>query len=95
MQRIRFAIAYLFFHQTGGGWFCPNQTINEFAHTKEHYPELWAELETLSHEPNIISQGFKWGKTFQQVTREVDEILEERYWSKQQMTIFDFLQEEG
>lgn len=48
------------------------------------------ELEKLSHEPNIISQGFKWGKTFQQVTREVDEILEEKYWAAAQMTIFDF-----
>lgn len=80
------------FTKRGGCWFCPNQTINEFAHTKECYPELWAELEKLSHEPNIISQGFKWGKTFQQVTREVDEILEEKYWAAAQMTIFDFLE---
>lgn len=49
-------------------------------------------MEKLSHEPNIISQGFKWGKTFQQVTREVDEILEEKYWAAAQMTIFDFLE---
>lgn len=82
------------FSKRGGCWFCPSQTIKEFAHTKEHYPELWAELQRLSKEPNIISQGFKYGKTFQEVEREVDDILEEKRWAAAQMTIFDFLGEE-
>ena len=73
----------------GGCWFCPNQSIKEYSYIKEHYYELWEELEKPSHEPNIISQGFRWGKTFQQVTKEVNEILDNKYWSAAQLTIFD------
>ena len=74
----------------GGCWFCPNQTIKQYSYIKAHYPELWEELEKLSNEPNIISpQGFRRGKTFQQVKKEVNEILENKYWAAVQLTIFD------
>lgn len=81
------------FSKRGGCWFCPNQKIAEFAHTKEHYPLLWQELERLSQEPNIVSQKFKYDKTFQQIAGKVDEYLENQYWKENQLSIFDCLQE--
>ncbi len=73
----------------GGCWFCPNKNVKQYSYIKEYYPELWEELEKLSHEPNTISQNFRCGKTFQQVTKEVNEILENKYWEVAQLTIFD------
>ncbi len=55
----------------GGCWFCPNSSIKDFARLAKSHPELWAELEKLSHDTEIISQGFKYGRTFQSVNREV------------------------
>lgn len=72
----------------GGCWFCPNQAIAEFAALKKEYPELWAELKLLSQDKEIVSQGFKYGKTFQEVEKEVDLI-------NNQMTIFDILEDKN
>jgi hypothetical protein len=36
------------------------------------HPELWGELRELSKIPNLCSYGFKYGKTFQQVEKEMD-----------------------
>ena len=55
----------------GGCWFCPNSSIKDFARVAKQHPELWAELEKLSHDPEIVSQGFKYGRTFASVNREV------------------------
>lgn len=74
----------------GGCWFCPNATIKEMAYTKEYHPELWEELERLSKTPNMASQGFKYGKSFTEVDREIDKYLERKRWEAAQMTIFDF-----
>lgn len=68
----------------GGCWFCPNSSIKDFARLKKYHPELWEELENLSHDPDIVSQGFKYGRTFASVNREVDLI-------NNQISIFDFL----
>lgn len=65
------------FTKRGGCWFCPNQSYKEFAHTKLHYPKLWDELRRLSHEDNLISHGFKYGESFEQVNKKVDDILDE------------------
>lgn len=54
-----------------GCWFCPNSSIKDFARLEKEYPELWAELERLSHDTEIVSQGFKYGRTFASVNREV------------------------
>lgn len=74
----------------GGCWFCPNASIKEFSYIKLNYPEMWAELAKLSKTSNMVSQGFKYGKTFAQVDREIDDYLEDQAWAKAQMTIFDF-----
>lgn len=60
------------FAKRGGCWFCPNQAIKEFAYLKTNHPELWAELVTFDSVPNKVSEGFKYGKTFKQVSLEVD-----------------------
>ncbi len=68
----------------GGCWFCPNSSIKDFARLAKAHPELWAELEKLSHDPDIVSQGFKYGRTFDSVNREV-------YVINNQITVFDTL----
>lgn len=55
----------------GGCWFCPNSSIKDFARLAKKYPELWGELEKLSRDPDIVSQGFKYGRSFASVNREV------------------------
>lgn len=63
------------FSKRGGCWFCPNQGYVEFAYIKSKYPELWEELRRLDKEENVVSHGFKYGKTFSEVDARVDEIL--------------------
>ena len=72
----------------GGCWFCPNCSVKEFAALKRQYPELWAELEMLSHDTEIVSKGFKYGRTFDSVNREIDLI-------NSQMSIFDIVDNSG
>ncbi len=67
-----------------GCWFCPNQSVQEFALLKKHYPELWEELKKLSYDPDIVGQGFKYGVTFAEIERRVDAI-------NNQITIWDIL----
>ncbi len=66
----------------GGCWFCPNSSIKDFARLAKEYPELWVELEKLSHDKEICSQFFKYGRTFESVNREIQVI-------NNQMSIFD------
>lgn len=56
----------------GGCWFCPNARIAQLAKLKRMHPDLWAELETLSHTPNLCSYGFKYGETVQKISRKLD-----------------------
>lgn len=55
----------------GGCWFCPNSKVKDFAQFAKEYPHLWAELEKLSHDNEIVSQGFKWGRSFASVNNEI------------------------
>lgn len=66
------------FTKRGGCWFCPNQTNEELAHLKKYHPELWEELKILSKEKNLVSYGFKYGKTIEQVENKINKILEGR-----------------
>ena len=68
----------------GGCWFCPNCKIEDFAQLAKEYPELWAELEKLSHDRELVSQGFKYGRTFKSVNREVQVL-------NNQISIFDLV----
>lgn len=58
----------------GGCWFCPNSSIEDFARLAKEHPELWAELEKLSHDKDICSQSFKYGRSFESVDRQVQAI---------------------
>lgn len=55
-----------------GCWFCPNSSIKQFADLKKYYPKLWEELERLSKEKNTVAKNFTYGKTFEQVKKEVE-----------------------
>lgn len=79
------------FTKRGGCWFCPSATYTELAHTKQHYPELWNELKRLSMENNIVSQGFKYGKTFDEVNSKVDAIIERQQYEAEQITFEEVL----
>lgn len=63
------------FSNRGGCWFCPNQTIKEFAYLKTRHPELWEELVTLDGVPNKVSDGFKYGETFKTISDKVDKYI--------------------
>ncbi len=78
----------------GGCWFCPNQGIKELYELRRDYPHLWNELVELSKAPNLISYGFKYGKTVQEVEAEIDQYAEILDWQSRQMTFyFDFKEE--
>lgn len=55
-----------------GCWFCPNRSIKQFAELKKEYPNLWGELVELSKEKNIISKGFRYGLSFDEIRNQVD-----------------------
>lgn len=75
----------------GGCWFCPNSSIEDFARFARDYPELWAELEKLSHDPEIVSQGFKYGRTFESVDKEVQQCIKSGRCNFKQVSIFNLL----
>ena len=56
----------------GGCWFCPNARVSFFCRLRREHPDLWAELKQLSYVPNLCSYGFRYGKTLQEVEREMD-----------------------
>lgn len=58
----------------GGCWFCPNAKMREWANLKKLHPKLWEELEILSHTENIATKNFKYGKSFNEVNKELDMI---------------------
>lgn len=73
----------------GGCWFCPNCEVEEYAVLAKEYPELWAELEKLSYDKEIVSQGFKYGHTFESVNREVLFFIKNNKLNETQLSIFD------
>ncbi len=66
------------FTKRGGCWFCPNQSYAELAQLKKYHPDLWSELEKLSHEDNLVTQGFKYSATFAEVNAKVDKFILEK-----------------
>ena len=58
----------------GGCWFCPNRRIRTLADFKVNHPHLWEDLKILSQEKNLISQNFKYGKSFAEIDNRVDAI---------------------
>lgn len=62
----------------GGCWFCPNARIATFAQFRQAHPDLWHELEILSHTDNLCSKGFKWGLTLQEVNQKIDNYIKKQ-----------------
>lgn len=75
------------FTKRGGCWFCPNASIAEYAHLKQLYPHLWAELETLSRNKNLCVQKFRYSKTFEEVNNSVDALIEKERIKNLQITL--------
>lgn len=73
------------FSKRGGCWFCPNAIIKEYANVKSKHPELWEYLHQLSFTDNLVSQYFKYGKTFAEVDKEVDIYLNNLEFEKMQL----------
>ena len=74
----------------GGCWFCPNQSIEEFASLKINYPYLWEKLKEMSNDNMLISQNFKWGMTFANVEKCVDRHL--RNSKNKQLDLFEVIE---
>ena len=58
----------------GGCWFCPNCSVKVFAELRRKHPELWSELQRLSGTPNLVSDGFKYEMTFEEVEARMDAV---------------------
>lgn len=70
----------------GGCWFCPNSKISQYADIKEKHLDLWNELKILSQTKNLASNGFKYGKTFEEVDKEIDNYI---FNKKMLISLFD------
>lgn len=71
----------------GGCWFCMNSKLSGYLHIRRNHPHLWNTLRQLSKTPNLCSYGFKYGKTLQQVEKEMDALE----WNEKHQLTFDFL----
>lgn len=69
----------------GGCWFCPNQSLYQFAQLANEYPNLWAELEKLDLVENKVKDFFAYNKTLSQIKEQIDQILKE----PEQLKMFD------
>lgn len=69
----------------GGCWFCMNGKLPQYINIRTKHPEMWEQLRELSKTPNLCSYGFKYGKTLQQVEREMDKY---EYEQKHQLKLF-------
>ncbi len=75
------------FSRRGGCWFCPNSSNKEFARVKLMHPELWAELEELSHTENLASWSFRYSQTFSDVDREVNVLIQRENFEQAQIRL--------
>jgi len=59
------------FSVRNGCWFCPNCRMSEFAEFKRRHPDLWQRLLDLGKVENLVSYGFRYGMTIEEVDREI------------------------
>lgn len=62
-----------------------------FAYLKQTYPEYWEELRVLSLEENTVSRYFKYGRTFAETEKDVDEYIISLQFAAAQLSLFDFI----
>ena len=64
-----------------GCWFCPNCKMREFAEFKRRHPDLWQKLLDLGKVENLVSYGFRYGMTIEEVDREISmQAAQMRLW---------------
>lgn len=56
----------------GGCWFCANAKLSLYIHMRNKYPDMWNELRQLDKIENRIHEKFKYGKTLEEVEKEMD-----------------------
>lgn len=59
------------FSARNGCWFCPNCRMSEFAEFKRRHPELWERLFSLGQAENLVSYGFRYGMTIEEVDEQI------------------------
>lgn len=74
-----------------GCWFCPNQRKEELKHLYKNNNDLFMKLVELQKTPNKASE--KWNRT-QTITEVYEEIKNKVELEENQLTIFDFIEEE-
>lgn len=71
------------FSDRNGCWFCPNCKMKEFAEFKRRHPDLWQRLLDLGKTENLVSYGFKYGKTIEEVDQEISmQAAQLRLWEE-------------
>ena len=55
------------FSNRNGCWFCPNCKLEEYAAFKERHPDLWQKLLDLGKTKNLVSYGFRYGMTIEEL----------------------------
>ena len=73
-----------------GCWFCPNCRDREFAEFKHRHPDLWQRLLDLGKSENLVSYGFQYGKTIEEVDRDISTQLNLSYCSGQWIRTGDY-----
>ena len=69
------------FSKRNGCWFCPNCRMSEFAEFKRRHPDLWKRLLELGKVENLVSYGFRYGMTIEEVDREISmQAAQMRLW---------------
>lgn len=69
------------FSNRNGCWFCPNCRDTEFSEFKRRHPDLWQRLLDLGKTENLVSYGFKYGKTIEEVDRDISmQAAQMRLW---------------
>jgi 3'-phosphoadenosine 5'-phosphosulfate sulfotransferase (PAPS reductase)/FAD synthetase len=72
------------YRSRGGCWFCPNQSIEQFAYLRKNHPELYRELEILSKTPNQVKGFFAYNKTLEEITQTIEQMNK-----IEQLSVFD------
>lgn len=64
-----------------GCWFCPNCRMKEFAEFKRRHPDLWQRLLDLGKVENLVSYGFRYSMTIEEVDQQISmEAAQLRLW---------------
>lgn len=72
-----------------GCWFCPNQSIAELAELKLNKPHLYTELIKLSKVENTVARGFRYGVSFEDTDKQIDDYIAKKEKQPVQISFFE------